>query len=78
MSLDTISFRLETQKREALDAVASALDRDRSYIIKEAIEAYLDVHRWQAEHIREGLRQAKAGKFATDIEMKAAFRRRRK
>ncbi len=73
MKRERISFRLESGKREALDAVASALDRDRSYIINEAIEAYLDVHRWQADHIREGLRQADAGEFATEAEMRATF-----
>jgi len=78
MSRETISFRLETEKREALDAVASALDRDRSYIINEAIEAYLDVQRWQIDHIREGLRQTDAGEFATEAEMKTTFSRRRK
>jgi RHH-type rel operon transcriptional repressor/antitoxin RelB len=78
MSRETISFRLESEKREALDAVASALDRDRSYIINEAIEAYLDIHRWQLDHIREGLRQANAGEFATEAEVKSAFSRRRK
>jgi RHH-type rel operon transcriptional repressor/antitoxin RelB len=78
MSRETISFRLESEKREALDAVASALDRDRTYVINEAIEAYLDVHRWQMGHIREGLRQADAGEFATETEMKATFARRRK
>ncbi len=78
MSLETISFRLEAKKKEALDAVASALDRDRSYVINEAIEAYLDVHRWQMEHIREGVRQADAGEFATESEMKATFSRRRR
>ncbi len=41
------AFVWERRKREALDAVASALDRDRSYVINEAIEAYLDIHRWQ-------------------------------
>jgi predicted transcriptional regulator len=78
MSRETITFRLESEKREALDAVASALDRDRSYIINEAIEAYLDVHRWQLDHLREGLRQANAGEFATEAEMKATFSRRQK
>jgi predicted transcriptional regulator len=78
MSRETISFRLEPAKREALDAVATALDRDRSYILNEAIDAYLDVQQWQMDHIREGLRQANAGEFATDAEMKATFSHRRK
>jgi predicted transcriptional regulator len=33
---------------------------------------------WQMEHIREGLRQADAGEFAAEAEMKTAFSRRRK
>jgi predicted transcriptional regulator len=78
VSRETISFRLESDKRKALDAVATALDRDRSYILNQAIDAYLDVHRWQIEHIREGLRQADAGEFASDAEVTAAFSRRRK
>jgi RHH-type transcriptional regulator, rel operon repressor / antitoxin RelB len=73
---ETINFRLEIEKIAALDAVATALDRDRSYIINQAIEAYLDVHPWRMDHIREGLRQAKAGEFATEAEMKTTFSRR--
>jgi len=69
----TISFRLETKKKEALDAIAATLDRDRSYILNEAIDAYLEVHRWQIEHIKEGIRQADAGEFASDAEVTAAF-----
>jgi predicted transcriptional regulator len=75
MPRETISFRMDSEKKEALDAVASALDRDRSNVINEAIKAYLDVHRWQLGHIREGLRQADAGEFATEAEMKATFSR---
>jgi predicted transcriptional regulator len=36
------------------------------------------VRTWQIEHIREGLRQANAGEFATEAEMKAIFSRRHK
>jgi RHH-type rel operon transcriptional repressor/antitoxin RelB len=77
MSRETISFYLDSEKREALDAVASALGRDRTYILNEAIDAYLDVHRWQMDHIRQGLRQADAGEFATEAQMNATFSRRR-
>jgi len=33
---------------------------------------------WQIEHIREGLRQADAGEFATEAQMRATFSRRSK
>ena len=36
------------------------------------------IKKWQTAHIKEGLRQAVAGKFAKDSEVDAAFRRWRK
>ena len=77
MNRETISFRLETGKKEKLDAVAATLDRDRSYLLNQAVDAYLEVHHWQIEHIRKGIRQADAGKFASKAEVAAAFDRRR-
>ena len=75
MNRESVTFRLDAEKRAELDAVARAMDRDRSYVLNEAVEAYLDVHRWQAVHIREGLRQADAGEFASNEEVEAAFDR---
>ncbi|HYL78399.1 MAG TPA: hypothetical protein VEU96_29680 [Bryobacteraceae bacterium] len=75
MSQETVSFTLEAGKREALDAVATALGRDRSYVLNQAVDAYLEDQRWQIEHIIEGIRQADAGEFASEAEVKAAFAR---
>ena len=73
MGKTTITFRLDADKREALDAIAEVADRDRSYVLNEAIDAYLDVHHWQIEHIKKGLRQAEAGQFAAEKEVARAF-----
>lgn len=78
MNKRTITFRVDTRKTKALDAIAVGIDRDRSYVLNEAIDNYLEVHRWQMAHIKEGLRQADAGKFATDREVASAFARWRK
>jgi predicted transcriptional regulator len=75
---ETISFRIEREKKTALDGIAAELDRDRSYVINEAVDAYLEVRQWQLEHIREGLRQAQAGEFATEDEVRQAFARWRR
>ncbi len=74
----TVTFRIDGDMKDALDAIAEGLDRDRSYVLNEAVAAYLDTHRWQIDHIKEGLRQADAGEFATEAEVAAAFRRWRK
>ena len=79
MEKQTITFRLDTKKVSALDAVAEALDRDRTYVLNEAVEAYLDVQKWQLEHIKASIRQADAGDFVEHEEIKkraAKWRRR--
>lgn len=78
MTKETISFRIDRGKKNALDGVAAEIDRDRSYVINEAVDAYLEVRQWQLEHIREGLRQAQAGEFATEDEVRQAFARWRR
>lgn len=78
MQKNTVAFRLDGGKKRALDSIAKDLDRDRSWVINDAIDAYLETHRWHIEHIKEGLRQAKAGEFASEGEVKAAFAKRHK
>jgi predicted transcriptional regulator len=73
MTKETITFRLDSSKRKAIDEIASLLDRDRSYILNEAIENYLEVYSWQVGHIQQGLRQADNGEFATPEEVATAF-----
>lgn len=46
MSKENITFRLDGEKRAALDALAAGMDRDRSYLINEAITLYLEMHQW--------------------------------
>ena len=73
--METITFSLDAEKRKAIDEIALLLERDRSEILNDAIDAYLQVQQWQLEHIKEGLRQADAGEFATEEEVAAAFAR---
>lgn len=78
MRREAITFRLDSDKRRALDAIAAGLDRDRSYVLNEAIRSYLELYQWQLEHIREGVRQADSGQFVADAEVAATFAKLRK
>lgn len=73
-----VSFRLDADKQKALDLIAEGQNRDRSFVLNEAVEAYLDVHGWQIEHIRKGLKQADSGRFASDAEVSAELRKWRR
>jgi predicted transcriptional regulator len=78
MDTQTLSFRLDSAKAGALDALAEALDRDRSYLLNEAVTAYLDVQHWQIEQIKAGLRQADAGKLVDHAEVRMTMARKRR
>jgi predicted transcriptional regulator len=70
---ETVSVRLDREHRKELDKVAARLERDRSYVVNEAVGSYLARLRWEEEHVRESLREARAGKFATDELVEAAY-----
>ena len=76
MKQSNVSFRVDSKKVDALDSIAEALDRDRSYVLNEAISAYLELYQWQMNHIKEGIKQADVGQFATGEEVRRALRRR--
>ena len=71
--MPNVTFRMPEEKKLLLDELAAAQDRDRSYIINQALDNYLEVMKWQLAHIEEGLKQAEAGEFASDDEVNAAF-----
>jgi predicted transcriptional regulator len=73
MPKETISIRIDQEKRAALDTIADGLDRDRSHVINEAIDAYLEVHQWQIEQIQKAVAEADAGKFASTEKVEAFF-----
>ena len=75
MGKDTMTVRIDPAVREDLDAIASAADRDRTWVVNQALTAYLETYRWQIEHIRQGLREAEAGQFASPAAVKKAMRR---
>jgi predicted transcriptional regulator len=80
MDKQTISFRLDAEKVNALDVLAKTLDRDRTYLLNEAVAAYLDTQRWQLEHLKKSIKQADGGQFIEHQEVKkmaASWRRRR-
>ena len=74
MKKHTVSFRLDADKVSALDTLAEAQDRDRTYLLNEAVAAYLDVQQWQIEQIHKSLRQADAGEGIPHSKLKKTAR----
>jgi RHH-type transcriptional regulator, rel operon repressor / antitoxin RelB len=68
-----ITIRLDPDTVAFLDRLAEAQDRDRSYLIKQAVANFVRLHRWQIEEIEKAVKEADAGLFATDEEVEAMF-----
>lgn len=69
----TLTFRTDAQTRDALDEIAKSMERDRSFVVKEAAASYI-VHQNSLKTLIEArVNEAKAGKFATDEEVEAFF-----
>lgn len=75
MKKEVVTFRIESEKKKTLDAIAESMDRDRAYIINEAVDDYIKLHQWQFSHIQIGLQQAKEKIFASESEVLKAFQR---
>ena len=73
MSKEAFTVRSDSKKVKELDKLASKMDRSRNYLVNQAIDQLLEVHAWQTERTREGIRAADEGRFATDTEMNRIF-----
>ena len=65
----TISFRAVTEKIAALDSLAAAQDRPRSYLINEAITNYIELHAYQDALVRKGLQEMRKGRVVSHEEV---------
>jgi predicted transcriptional regulator len=65
----TISFRIDSEKVAQLDLIAKAMDRDRSYLLNEAVESYLSEQQRFAAMVEEGLEASRKGELIDDEEV---------
>lgn len=71
--MTTVTTRIDEETQSRLDQLAKATNRSRSWLVADAIRRYVEEEGWQVVAIEEGARQAEAGDFATEDEVKAAF-----
>jgi predicted transcriptional regulator len=65
----TISFRIDAEKVNQLDLIAKAMDRDRSYLLNEAVENYLSEQRRFAALVEEGREDFRNGRTFSQEEV---------
>ena len=73
MEKANVTVRLDKSKIEQLDQFAAVADRDRSYLIKEAIDQYLELKQWQADQVRKAIAEADAGQFVPEADIEKLY-----
>jgi predicted transcriptional regulator len=63
-----VTLRMKKDHIKALDELGKCYDRDRSYLVNQAVEEYLARREWQLEEVKRSLAEVKAGKFLTEEE----------
>ena len=73
MTAKTINVRVPEALYNQIEALAKATARTKSYLTVDALTNYVQREAWQLQDIQNGIREADAGKFATDKQVKAVF-----
>lgn len=68
-----VTVKLDQDTVAFLDKLAEIEDRDRSYMIKQAVKNFVRLQREQIEDIEQAVREADAGLFASDEEVEKWF-----
>ena len=69
----TMTIRLEPDLKSRLDQLADATHRSKSFLAAEAIREFIELNEWQIQEIKGAIKDADAGKFASDDEVSAVF-----
>jgi len=65
----TMSIRLDQQLKSRLEKIAKVTHRSKSYLASQAVKEFIELNEWQIQEIKEAIKEADAGDFATDGEV---------
>lgn len=71
----TMTIRLDDEVKGRLELLAEATHRSKSYLAAEAIRNFVEMNEWQIQEIHEAIKEADAGDFASEDEVKAVFKK---
>jgi RHH-type rel operon transcriptional repressor/antitoxin RelB len=73
-----VTCRLNADDVAFLDTLGEQVDRDRSYLIKQAVARFIAHQRWQVEEVQRAIAEADEGNVLTDKEFAADMKKWRK
>jgi len=70
---EIITLRLPTKMKEKLELLKAATGRQRTALVIEALDHYLDEQEWQIQMIQEGIAAADAGELVPMEEVESKW-----
>ena len=67
----TLTVRLDSRLKKKLDKLAGSTKRSKSFLAAAAIANFVELNEWQIKAIKAGIKDADAGNFVSDEEVKA-------
>jgi predicted transcriptional regulator len=77
MSKKVITFLVDSEKVGKPDALASTRERDRSFLLNEALDQYLDLNDYHTRLIEQGIAEVAAGRVSGHEEVRRALAEQR-
>jgi RHH-type rel operon transcriptional repressor/antitoxin RelB len=66
-----VTIRVDSGLKKLLDKLAKATGRSRAFLAQDALRQYLEEQAWQVAQIKQAIKEADAGDFATDAQVNA-------
>lgn len=70
----SVTFRTEAAKLATLDALSESLGRDRTSLLNEALDAFIEVQTWHKREIMKALEEVRRGEIIAEEEMDEFFK----
>lgn len=70
----SVTFRTEAAKLATLDALSESLVRDRTSLLNEALDAFIEVQTWHKREIMKALEEVRRGETISEEEMDEFFK----
>jgi predicted transcriptional regulator len=75
MESSVLTLRVSAKTKSQLEKLAAATNRSKSFLASEALERYLELEAWQIKEIKQALKEADAGDFASDKDLAKAIKK---
>ena len=73
MTAKTINVRFPEALYKQIEELAKATDRTKSFLAVDALTQYVKSESWQIQDIHKAIKEADAGEFVTDQQVKDVF-----